>query len=75
MKNTIADVENSFLVGRTRFQQWLAERDRKFYAPIAKTMMHMLIQAQPPEVLDELEKMTPGVLDQIRGGTTNGSKL
>ena len=50
MKTDISDAENAFLEGKAQWDEFLEGFLRDWYAPMAKTMIAMMLETMPAEV-------------------------
>lgn len=68
----IAKIEDAYLRGRNRFAKWKEEREKRFNQPLADSMTNALarvlvetVDQIPPEVQTELDRLSPGAMDQL----------
>lgn len=70
----ITDAEDALLFGRAEVLAWQDEFMREWFAPIGATMMAIMLQRIPPEVLAEMQKVNPGGQDTLAQIISSGGK-
>ena len=57
-----ATIENAWLTGYTRFEQWRVADERRFFRPLMQSMVamhHQMLMQSPPEVLARVKAADP----------------
>ena len=70
----ITDAEDALLFGQAEVKEWQDEFMREWFAPIGATVMAMVLQRIPPEVLDQMQQVNPGGQDLLAQIIANGGK-
>ncbi len=64
----IADVENAYLMGKSKFEEWRRDFEARFTRPLGETLLRGVVQQTPPEVKQYMDPTILEALDKKPGG-------
>lgn len=66
MTLNIANAESAYLLGSTRFMEWQAGFEARWYAPLTMTLVGVGMASMDAPALEMLRAMNPDGFNQVR---------